>query len=426
MPIHKTVNGSILEGGGQLVRLTVALSVLTGTPVSITNIRGGRPRGGGLKSQHITSIAWLADVCHAHVEGLKIGSRDLVFIPGQGGADLLKGGEAFIKGDNPGSVSAISLVLQAILPVLLLSTNLRTSSSTSTPPGTPPPQPATFKITIQGGTNVSFSPSIDYISQVLVPNLALCGVSGLQVLQSNIRRGWSHGRTEPGSASFVIQPLAHGTSISGAVIEQTVSLSTVLGACQSRAERITITFLCSGTIRELDCLTEVVLPAIRAHFPTVADIEVVLDEDSGHEKRLYLLLVAHTALGFRLGADGLYDKKLPGTKDSNRRENISRAVLKFTERIAASLVQDLATGCVDRYFEDQVVVFQGLADGKSWLDCDARPEPSLHTLTARWIVGKMLPMRFSNSGVCTGASYVVGETKNERTSGERLFGSSGE
>lgn len=76
-PIH--LEGTTLEGGGQLVRLALSISALTGTPIRITNIRGNRSGGGGLKQQHLTALGWLSKACNARVEGAVKKSRTLVF-----------------------------------------------------------------------------------------------------------------------------------------------------------------------------------------------------------------------------------------------------------------------------------------------------------------------------------------------------------
>ncbi|RBR03202.1 hypothetical protein FVER53590_25716 [Fusarium verticillioides] len=63
------LDGRTGEGGGQVVRVAIAIAALTGQAVTITNVRGNRERG-GLKSQHVTSIQFLAEITDADVEGL--------------------------------------------------------------------------------------------------------------------------------------------------------------------------------------------------------------------------------------------------------------------------------------------------------------------------------------------------------------------
>jgi len=75
------IDGAHLEGGGQVVRASAALSALTGTPVRIEHIREGRERP-GLRPQHMTAIRAVAALCDAVVEGCVPGSRELEFHPG--------------------------------------------------------------------------------------------------------------------------------------------------------------------------------------------------------------------------------------------------------------------------------------------------------------------------------------------------------
>ncbi|KAF6524119.1 hypothetical protein HZS61_012618 [Fusarium oxysporum f. sp. conglutinans] len=69
------LDGRTGEGGGQVVRVAIAIAALTGQAVTITNVRGNRERG-GLKSQHVTSIQFLAKITDADVEGLSHSVRD--------------------------------------------------------------------------------------------------------------------------------------------------------------------------------------------------------------------------------------------------------------------------------------------------------------------------------------------------------------
>lgn len=189
------LNGTTLEGGGQLVRNALALSALTCKPVRITRIRGNRPKDGGLKSSHAAAVKFLAEVCEADLTGDHVGSKEILFRPKRG--DVATKGvlkrEYNIELNNPGSVF---LIFQALYPYLLFS-----SGALSKP----------VKLSITGGTNVTFSPSFEYMSQVLVPTFAKLGLPPLSVTLQG--RGWTTGRTQLGSVTFLISPLSPGTSI---------------------------------------------------------------------------------------------------------------------------------------------------------------------------------------------------------------------
>ncbi|MGC8850047.1 MAG: RNA 3'-terminal phosphate cyclase, partial [Candidatus Bathyarchaeia archaeon] len=89
------IPGDMLEGGGQIIRTSIALSALVGEEVEIINVRGKRSPP-GLKAQHITGIKAVAAVCDADVEGLELGSKRLRFKPRsrRGGAFTFNVGSA--------------------------------------------------------------------------------------------------------------------------------------------------------------------------------------------------------------------------------------------------------------------------------------------------------------------------------------------
>jgi RNA 3'-terminal phosphate cyclase (ATP) len=152
-----TIDGGRLEGGGQLVRAAVALSALSGEGVEINNIRAGRANP-GLRSQHIAAVKAVAGVCGAEVTGLAQGSASLRFVP-----DSLR--ERTLQVDV-GTAGSIALVLQAWLPPALATGG---------------------RITVSGGTEVAWSPTIDYVEKVFLPVLTNAGAAvGLRIL----RRGY--------------------------------------------------------------------------------------------------------------------------------------------------------------------------------------------------------------------------------------------
>nr|WP_181508504.1 RNA 3'-terminal phosphate cyclase [Methanococcus maripaludis] len=144
-----TIDGSYLEGGGQIVRTAVSLSAITKKPVKIINIRKNR-KNPGLSNQHIACVSAVSKICNAKVEGLVKGSETLVFYPGE---IISKNFEIDIK-----TAGSISLVIQSILPITLaIDKNI--------------------EITIIGGTNVEFSPPIDYIKNITLKFLENIGIN---------------------------------------------------------------------------------------------------------------------------------------------------------------------------------------------------------------------------------------------------------
>lgn len=75
------LDGAQGEGGGQILRSALSLSMITGQPFTITSIRAGRAKPGLLR-QHLTAVKAAAEICRATVEGAELGSQRLVFRPG--------------------------------------------------------------------------------------------------------------------------------------------------------------------------------------------------------------------------------------------------------------------------------------------------------------------------------------------------------
>lgn len=153
------IDGSYGEGGGALLRISTALSALTGKAIRVNNIRAKRPRK-GLMPQHLHALKAVAELCDASHEGLKIGSTEISFCPNASP----RGGEYNL---DIGTAGSITLVLQSFMI------------------------PAAFadspvEITIRGGTDVRWSPSADYLQHVTLPILKSIGYSLNQRL---VRRG---------------------------------------------------------------------------------------------------------------------------------------------------------------------------------------------------------------------------------------------
>ena len=143
------IDGGRNEGGGQIVRSSVALSCITRKPIHINNIRRGR-KIAGLRPQHVAAINILEKISGAKVSGAKIGSTELKFIPG-------KAEKKTTIDQSIGTAGSIPLILQVLMPVAALAPQTKTSDLDNG-----------LNITIRGGgTDVPWSPSMDYITHVL-------------------------------------------------------------------------------------------------------------------------------------------------------------------------------------------------------------------------------------------------------------------
>jgi len=161
-----TVDGAQGEGGGQVLRSSLALAILTGNPVHIQRIRANR-RSPGLAPQHLAGVLAAAQISQAEVKGASLRSTDLFFTPG---SPPIAGEYVFDVSELAGtpSAGAITLVLQAILLPLALAKG-------------------PSRLTLRGGTSVAWSPPIYYLEHVLLPTL---GLMGLDAHISLMTHGW--------------------------------------------------------------------------------------------------------------------------------------------------------------------------------------------------------------------------------------------
>jgi hypothetical protein len=147
------INGSEGEGGGQILRIALASSLITQVPIRIVEIRGNRPVP-GLSRQHLEVVRACVQLGGTVDEEYDVGTETITFRPT--GADLSDLSELHINVNSAGSTT---LILQAIVPVL----SLRGKQS--------------IDIYLRGGTNVTFSPSIDFFDLVLSKYLERMGLS---------------------------------------------------------------------------------------------------------------------------------------------------------------------------------------------------------------------------------------------------------
>jgi RNA 3'-terminal phosphate cyclase (ATP) len=135
------IDGSKGEGGGQVLRTSLALSLVTGTPFQMVNVRAGRAKPGLLR-QHLTALKAAAEVGAAEVTGAELGSRALTFKP-----RTLAPGNYFFAVGTAGSAT---LVLQTVLPALMM------ASAPST-------------LMLEGGTHNPAAPPFDFLAKAYLP-----------------------------------------------------------------------------------------------------------------------------------------------------------------------------------------------------------------------------------------------------------------
>jgi RNA 3'-terminal phosphate cyclase (ATP) len=136
-----TIDGSMGEGGGQILRTSLALSAVTGTAVRVVNIRAGRSKPGLLR-QHLTAAQAAARIANAALSGASPGSQTLEFVPQRPAAGHYE--------LDVGTAGSVTLVLQTVLPSLM-----RADGDSS--------------LGLSGGTHNPFAPPFEFIERVFLP-----------------------------------------------------------------------------------------------------------------------------------------------------------------------------------------------------------------------------------------------------------------
>ncbi|MCH2204498.1 MAG: RNA 3'-terminal phosphate cyclase [Lentisphaerales bacterium] len=143
------IDGSLGEGGGQVLRTSLALSMITGKSFEIKNIRAKRKKPGLLR-QHLTCVKAAAEISSAEIQGAELGSLNLWFTPGK-----VKSGEYTFK---VGSAGSAMLVFQTVLPVLML-------------------KEEESVIHLEGGTHNPMAPPYHFIEESFAPLLKKMAVN---------------------------------------------------------------------------------------------------------------------------------------------------------------------------------------------------------------------------------------------------------
>lgn len=447
------------------MRNALALSALTGRAVTVDHIRGNRKGKAGLRASHAAAVKFLAEISGSKVDGDRVGSQCVTFSPRTREEtpcqkndrllislnDVSVQPEYNIRLSTPGSVF---LIFQALYPYLL---HVGSRAGLEC-----------IKVTITGGTNGTDSPSYDYAAQVMAPNFARLGLPPLAIVLH--RRGWSAGSVGMGSISFFVHPLVSpeiepyemsypelSTQDTKAEIEATEIRFPRINIMDHERGKITcidITVLApdepfvqgktsgASTVRNFverqtrRALRKALKTMDPSTFETPSDwqsdesskqdtripIAVHTSEPTSHISRLYILIVAHTSTGFRIGQDILLGKDVSPQKGKKCQKPHSKGRQhKSDVDIVSDLIDDCVQGfkreladrfgpdsnhgsdtvskrrsCLDRHMRDQIVVFEALGDiyrdeteTRSQVQEDERYW-TLHTQTAQWVCAKIL------------------------------------
>ncbi len=325
------VDGSMGEGGGQILRYSLALSALLLRPVKIINIRAKRSNP-GLRPQHLTAVRALADITMAEVVGASVGSQVLMFKPRR----RLGGSYRF----NIGTAGSISLVIQALLPALLFAEDYSL-------------------IEITGGTDVSNSPPIDYMRFVFKRILGKTGAN----IEIHLKK---RGHYPRGGGLVVLsverlkEPLIAINAIErGGVrniggLSHSVKLPSHVAIRQAKSAEELI-------FKELG-----IKPRIEVEF-----YEATKDPHLGPGSGITIYAITDNSV---IGADALGERGKPAEK--------------VGEEAAVKLLSELRTGMAfDAHMADMLIPYIALAKGRS---CIGVSNITLHALTAIMVTKQFL------------------------------------
>ncbi|GAB4387821.1 MAG: RNA 3'-terminal phosphate cyclase [Thermodesulfovibrionales bacterium] len=297
------IDGSLGEGGGQILRTALSLSALTGKAFRIFSIRKARPRP-GLMPQHLTAVRAAAQAAGARVDGASQGSEELVFRPGR----TSPGRYEF----DIGTAGSTGLLFQTLLPPLLFAGGRS-------------------GLLLKGGTHVPWSPPFNYLKEVFLPMLGRLGArveAGIEAYGFYPRGG--------GRVSFGIEP---SDGLRPADFLERGRLLGVRGV--SAAARLPL----SVAQRQ----RQAALEALGALAGAPVEVEALEVSSPGQGTFVFLRADYEGAVcGFSaLGARG------------KRAEEVGR------EAASALLGHHASGACVDAHLADQLALYLALAGGES-------------------------------------------------------------
>jgi len=317
------IDGSILEGGGQIIRNGVSYSALLGKPVHLVKIRAGRKKP-GLRNQHLTGIQLIKDMYRAKTSGDRMTSMDVKFNPGN-----VQDKQSYVV--DAKTAGSVCLLFQISFPCLLFS-----------------PTPTT--VTYIGGTNASFAPQIDYTTLVFQPVLKQC--LGVKMSTEIKKRGYFP--IGGGEVSITIQPVK--------------KLKAFKMTDMGEVKEITIRSMVAKTIPRhvAERMAESASALIKKELPNVPINVEIEEQRQSQSPGCGIVIAARTSTGCVLGGSAL----------GERRKRAEKVAEQAARELLCSINRKV---CADEHLQDQLIQLMALADGTS----EVLTGPiSMHTKTA--------------------------------------------
>jgi RNA 3'-terminal phosphate cyclase (ATP) len=328
------IDGSEKSGSGTILRVAVALCAIVGEPLHMYNIRQNRPQP-GLRPQHLEALLTAARLCDAEVEGARVNSRQLWFTP------------KYVKGGNVeaeiGTAGSISMLLMTVLPICAhaeRTVNLHIS---------------------KGGTDVSHSPTINYIRFVLLPVLQRMGLKATLTVHR-----YGYYPRGNGEVTVTVEP---NRCLQPLRLESFGSLEKINGVS-------VCTFLADRRVAERQAEAANDYLSERGYR---SDIQIVNDKSNPLQKGSSIVLWTQSDTGVILGADAIGELR----KSS---ETVGK---EAAEKLEAEIS---AKPTVDVHLADLLIPYFALANGKS--ACYTRTL-SDHLQANMWLAERILNVKFS-------------------------------
>ena len=318
------INGGHGEGGGQIIRSAITLSCITKQPIHLENIRKNR-KNEGLKAQHLTAIQILQKISKADVIGAKIGSTELKFIPGNvENLELI---------EDVKTAGSISLILQVLIPVVSISQKK-------------------LSLIIKGGTDVLWSPSMDYTQHVVKEAYSRMGI---EFSVEIIKRGY--------------YPKGNGE------VKLEVYPSKIKSLTLSKRETNNLKLKCTFSKISIDVIKEKIEMIKEKISKANFNVEIEIKEEEAIDSGASLLIYSIDKNSI-IGIDGLFD---------NKKQNFDLDFEKFSNSLG-----------VDESLADMLVVPASLGINKTVFQVKEITE---HLETNLFVTSKI-----------TGCKYGIGKT----------------
>ena len=337
------VDGSAGEGGGQILRTSLALSCITGKNLRIENIRAAR-RNPGLARQHLSCVEAARQICDGQCTGAALHSQVLDFEPGP----VRDGDFSF----DIGSAGSASLVIETILPALFLAAPCRRHPAFGSRAG----RPRHFStVTVTGGTHNPWAPPFDFLAETFLPAI---GTAGFNAGCKLIKHGFFP--AGGGKIRLEIQPWQQDAS-------------RAINFCEPDKERQIYGRIYTAKLPEhITPRQKRLLCQSGLNIRKIEHIEVTDSDGPGNCVMLRLCGQARTTVFTAFGERGKPSEKVVGE--------------------VAALARDfLASGAaVDRFLADQLLIYMAISKA----GCYTTNDLSTHLTTNIETIKQFLPVDF--------------------------------